>query len=145
MPADANVPDDFSFEAAWKTLNENQRRYVLNRHKHKSKKETAEALGIPKGTAYGYPDKVDWCVQAMIEDQLDAVRSQLRELAIEAAGELPGLVSDAEDESTKLRAIQYVLDQTLGKAKETQQVDMNAKVEGININITDEGEEPEVE
>lgn len=145
MPTFSELPDDFDFDSAWKKLNATQKKFVLNRHKHKSKKKTADAIGVPVGTVYNYPEEVTWCVHALMEDQLEVVKSEIRDMATDAVRQLPNLMEQDSDKSTKLASVRYVLDQVLGKATQSSEVKMNAKLEGININITGAGEEPDVE
>lgn len=122
-----------TFDQAWESLSQTQKKFVLAMQDCSTKKEAAEQVGVAQRTTYAWPDEVDFCIDRLIDHQLDAVRTELRQLALDAVGELPDLVA-SDDESTKLQAVKYVLDQAIGKAKQTQQVEQK-QIGSVNVTV----------
>jgi len=126
---------DMEFQQAWESLNRLQKQFVLAMQDARTKKEAAEEVGVAQHTTYRWPKAVDVCIDKMLDHQLDAIRAELRELALEALGELPSLVK-SDDETVKLSTVKYVLDQAIGKAKQTQEVEQK-QIGEINVNVKD--------
>jgi len=125
---------EMTFDAAWESLTQKQKRFVMARQEHATKKEAAEAVGVAPRTTYSWPKEVDWCADKLIDHQLDAVRADLRKIARESMNELSDLASKSDDDRVRLQAIKYAIDQAIGKAKQTAEVE-NKQIGSINVNV----------
>jgi len=124
---------EMTFEEAWESLNNLQKKFVLKMQECGSKVDAAKELGIKARTTYKWPNTVNYCIDHLIDHQLDALRSDIRNLAMNALNQMPELI-DSDDEHIKLQAAKYLIDHTIGKATQHQTVEQES-VESINISI----------
>lgn len=136
---------DFDFNEAWRKLTTAQKRYVRERPEHQSKKATADALGMSAHTVYGWPDYVEEVAGQLIQHEIEAGQSELRSNLMQAVQTIAETMAKADSEHARLDAARYIADQVLGKATQSQKVEMNAQVEGINVSITGDGADPDIE
>ena len=123
--------ENMPFDSLWRLLSDNQRKYVLARQATVTVAAAAERIGMHRDTAYGWPDYVDIAASRMVDHRKDAIREGLSDAATRAAQRLTELL-DADDGRTAIKAVQYALDQEIGKAVQKQELKHSG-----SIGITD--------
>lgn len=109
--------DNIEFQAIWRKLNRNQRRFVVSMPEYGSKKACAEAMDLVAGTVYGWPDYVDEAIELYQEHIADAATGVLVDAIAEAAlVKVSGLESG--DARIRQGASTEILDRYFGKAKQ---------------------------
>ena len=109
--------ENIKFQAIWRKLNRNQRRFVVGMTEYGSKKSCAEAMGLVAGTVYGWPSYVDDAVELYQEHIADAATGILAAgIAQAALVKIAGLESG--DERVKQSASTEILDRHFGKPKQ---------------------------
>ncbi|MCS4087293.1 hypothetical protein GGQ10_002119 [Salinibacter ruber] len=144
MDRSNSVSSDGELGRIWDDLNLNQRRFVVARQHHSSVKDAAEEVGVAPRTAYAWPDKVDRAVELVAEERMQGVLKMLEEAAEQGAARLLELVN-SQDENVALNALRYAINQTQGKPTQHRDVDMDATVEGVDVQIHPNTDEPEID
>lgn len=109
--------ENIKFQAIWRKLNRNQRRFVVGMTEHGSKKSCAESMGLAPGTVYGWPAYVDEAVELYQEHIVDVATIVLADAIADAAlVKVSGLESG--DERVKQSASTEILDRHFGKPKQ---------------------------
>jgi len=116
MVSDENIKND-KFQAIWRKLTRNQRRFVIGMTEHGSKKSCAIAMKLKPPTVYGWPDYVDEAVELYQEHIVDAATGILAD-AIADAAMVKALGLESGDERIKQKASTEILDRYFGKAKQ---------------------------
>jgi len=114
------------------TLTDNQKRYVLARQSTSTKAAAAERIGIHRDTAYQWPAYVGIAVSRLVDHRKDAIREGLSDAAVRATQRLTELLDD-DDSRTAIKAVQFALEQEIGKATQKQEIEHSG-----SVGITDE-------
>lgn len=120
------------FDDLWSTLTDNQKRYVLARQSTSTKAAAAERIGIHRDTAYQWPAYVGIAVSRLVDHRKDAIREGLSDAAVRATQRLTELLDD-DDSRTAIKAVQFALEQEIGKATQKQEIQHSG-----SVGITDE-------
>jgi hypothetical protein len=125
-------------------LTSDQWRFVtaMLEDKNRSKKDAADAIGVPDSTMYKWPDYVDDAIKSALSDIHEASKEYrkqqlLKAIAVKASG------LDSEDETVRQKTATEFIEWELGRAKQPQEhtgKDGGDLFEGLIINIgsTDE-------
>lgn len=124
------------FVDIWSDLTHAQRQYVIARQEHPTKKDAAEAIGVPSSTVYKWPDVVEDAVRLVQEEAISSALSMLTSgLAKAAMVKLAGL--DSGDERVQQSAATEVLDRLLGKPTQRQEVTHDGALEVESETLSD--------
>jgi len=115
------------FDELWGLLSDNQKRYVLARQSTSTKAEAAERIGIHRRTAYDWPEYVGIAVSRLVDHRKDAIREGLSDAAVRATQRLTELLDD-DDSRTAIKAVQFALEQEIGKATQKQEIEHSGSV-----------------
>ena len=130
------------FDEIFKELTKKQREFVAASIHSDTKREAAEKCGIHPHTTYAWDGKVDEAIRLLQKQRVYAIQTSLNEMARHALSHLPELLEQSEDKRTKLRSIQYVLDQTIGTPRKKKE-DHQDGPQSIDVNIVNSERSPD--
>jgi enoyl-CoA hydratase/carnithine racemase len=126
---------NLSFQELWEELTRSQRRYVVARQHHATKAAAAHEIGLVPETVYAWPDHVEEAADRLMDKAKDAVQTGLKDAAVQAILRLPDLI-ESNDDAAALRAVQYAIDQLIGKPTQrsevTQQSDIRVESDSLD-------------
>lgn len=136
---------DSSLDEIWEELTPSQKRFVVAYQRHTSKADAAAEINLAAQTVYNWPDKVDRAAELFYEQTAALAMQELEEALVEAAMvktqevRQPGTTQESQQS-----AASDVLDRVMGKPTQKQDIDMDATVEGVDVQILNDGPDPEV-
>jgi hypothetical protein len=131
------------FEALWRRLSDSQRRYVIARQDCGTKADAAEEIGLTASTVYNWPDYVDEAAERLVDQAKATIQAGLDSASAAAVQRLKEIVEDGGDKQAR-QAAEYIIDQQIGRATQQQDIDMNATIDGIDVQVHSAGA-PEID
>lgn len=122
-----SISDSVAFASAWHNLTHNQKRFAVAMMSCATKKEAAEAIGLQPDTVYRWNGDLDAVIDFMRNEAAAAALGIVTANAGKAAMVIGGLL-DSDDENIRLRAGQDVLDRTMGRATQRQEINQTGPV-----------------
>jgi hypothetical protein len=122
------------FATIWRSLNHNQRRFVVQMAESPTKKDAAMAINIDAHTVYNWPKSVDRAVELYHDHIRDAASGIIADSVARAAlVKIAGL--DSDDERIRQMSSTEILDRYFGKPTQRQEV-AGANGGELVINVT---------
>ena len=137
---------DSSLDEIWEELTPSQKRFVVAYQRHTSKADAAAEVGLAAQTVYNWPDKVDRAAELFYEQTAALAMQELEEALVEAAMvktqevRRPGSTQESQQS-----AASDVLDRVMGKPTQKQDIDMDATIEGVDVQIHEAQSEPDID
>lgn len=138
--------ENSSLDELWPELTPSQKKFVVAFQRHTSKADAAEEVGLAAQTVYNWPDKVNKAAELFSDATASLAMQELEEALVEAAMVKTQEIRDPG--STKERqqsAASDVMDRVMGKPTQKQDIDMDATIEGVDVQIHPDAGEPEID
>ena len=109
------TPTRGRLQAIWPTLSGRQKKYVLARQTHNTKKAAAEACGLNPTSVYAWPAEVEEAATLYIDHAAEAALSEITMALAEAAMGKIQEMRNTTDPLIASRARTEILDRGIGK------------------------------
>ena len=151
MPTETSTTADNSsceassdFEDIWRRLTDSQRRYVIARQDCATKADAATEIGLAASTVYSWPGYVEDAADLLVEHARQTIQAGLDAASAAAIQRLKGIIESGSDKQSR-QAAEYVIDQQIGRAVQQQDIDMDATIEGVDVQIHPEAGTPDID
>lgn len=138
--------ENSSLDEIWGDLTPPQKKYVVAYQRHTSKADAAQEIGRSASTIYSWPDRVDTAAELFSDATAELAMQELEEALVEAAMvKTQEVRNPGSTEGSQQEAASDVLDRVMGKPTQKQDIDMDATIEGVDVQIHPDAGEPDID
>lgn len=130
----------------WEELTPSQKKFVVAYQRHTSKADAAKEVGLAPQTTYNWPDYVNEAAELFSDATAELAMQELEEALVEAAMvktqevRRPGSTRESQQD-----AASDVMDRVMGRPTQDINQDIDASIEGVDVQIHPNTDEPEID
>lgn len=130
----------------WSDLRPKQKQWVAAMQQAGTMGEAAKEVGLKPGTIYQWPEKVRVrAVNLYADATAELAMQELEEALTEAAMvKTKEVRNPGSTERSQQAAASDIMDRVMGKPTQKQDIDMDARIEGIDVVVHPDADEPDV-